>query len=435
MNQWAAQTVFWHIYPLGFCGAPLHPQANGDASPAPRLRRLINWLDYAQSLGTNGLLLAPIFASQSHGYDSINQFQIDPRLGSDDDFAELVEQASARGLPIVLDGVFSHVGSEHPWLLESLVTGPDGPHGDLFDIDWHAEGGPRPRVWEGHNSLVRLNHASHRAVEYVYNVMTHWLARGVAGWRLDAAYSVAPAFWMKVLPKVREQFPEAFFLGEIIHGDYPRFVTETDVDTVTQYELWKAIWSALKDTNFWELDAALTRHNGYLDTFIPQTFVDNHDVTRIASQVGSDKAIAALAILLTIGGIPSIYYGDEQGFTGVKGEGFGADDALRPEFPDVPPASYFSAEMFHLYCDLITLRRSRPWLANAKTTKVALTNPRITYLATARDNTTDRADSLEVTINLDASNTYDPNAPDTASGIAVTIRDSANNVIWEYYRP
>jgi len=429
MGAWADNTVFWHVYPLGFCGAPLHPQHNDD-NAAPRLHRLTNWLDYATTLGVNGLLLAPIFAAQSHGYDSIDQFRIDPRLGTEQDFMELVTQAKARDLHIVLDGVFSHVGSDHPWLQEALATGPDGPHGDLFDIDWGADGEAKPHVWEGHNSLARLNHASESAVDYVYQVMTYWLARGVSGWRLDAAYSVAPAFWDRVLPRVQEQFPDAFFLGEVIHGDYPRFVAETGVDTVTQYELWKAVWSSLADTNLWELDAALTRHNGYLNTFIPQTFIGNHDVTRIASQVGPEKAIAALAILLTIGGIPSIYYGDEQGFTAVKGTGFAADDALRPEFPEFPPESYFSSEFFQSYRELIYLRRSRPWLSSATSTKIALTNPRYTYRITAPDN----SDSLEVTIDLDANNSYDPNKPGTASGLAVTIRDSTGNTIWEYQR-
>ncbi len=99
----------------------------------------------------------------------------------------------------------------------------------------------------------------------------------------------------------------------MIHGDYPAFVAASGLDSVTQYELWKAIWSALNDHNLFELGHALGRHNGFLDTFVPLTFVGNHDVTRLASRLEDGRHLAhALAVLLTVGGTPAIYYGDEQ---------------------------------------------------------------------------------------------------------------------------
>lgn len=258
------------------------------------------------------------------------------RLSGEEDFDALVAACSQRGLRLLLDGVFSHVGAQHPDVIHALDEGPGGPTADLFDIDWNAPGGPAPRVFEGHASLVRLNHASERAVQYVTAVMEHWLARGIDGWRLDAAYSVDTGFWARVIPAVRGRHPNAWFLGEVIHGDHSRFVASSGLDATTQYELWKAIWSSIKDRNFFELDWALNRHNGFLAHFTPNTFVGNHDVTRIASVIGSDGAVMALAILLTLGGIPSIYYGDEQGFTGIKEERTGGDDAIRPAFPDTP---------------------------------------------------------------------------------------------------
>ena len=124
--NWVEHAIWWHVYPLGFTGAPIR---DGDRSPAPRLRRLLNWLDYAVELGASGLLLGPIFSSASHGYDSLDQLSIDPRLGGDADFDDLVAACRQRGLRLVLDGVFSHVSADHPLLRRALGEGPDGEVG------------------------------------------------------------------------------------------------------------------------------------------------------------------------------------------------------------------------------------------------------------------------------------------------------------------
>lgn len=408
-RQWANRTIWWHVYPLGFAGAPIWEHAD----PAPRLRRLLGWLDYAASLGFTGLLLGPIFTARTHGYDSLNQFEIDPRLGTMEDFEDLVAAARSRGMRVVLDGVFSHVGSAHPQLAVALAEGRDGPAARLFDVDWDAPSGPSPRVFEGHGDLVRLDHHSTAAEDYVGDVMEFWLARGIDGWRLDAAYSVDPAFWARVLTRVRPHYPEAWFLGEVIHGDYAGFVRASGVDSVTQYELWKAIWSSLADRNLFELDWTLRRHAELLASFIPNTFIGNHDVTRIASTLGAAGAVVALAVLMTVSGIPSIYYGDEQGFTGVKEERFGGDDAVRPAFPDSPgDLSPLGRPVLDAHRALIALRRERPWLTTARTEVLDLTNTHMTYRASSGG-----GDHLDVTLDLKGT----PSA---------SICDAAGTEIW-----
>ena len=145
------------------------------------------------------------------------------------------------------------------------------------------------------------------------------------------------AFWAQVLPRVREQFGDAWFVGEVIHGDYSVNVRDAGFDSITQYELWKAIWSSLNDGNFHELDHALARHNDFLDVFVPMTFIGNHDVTRIASKLENTRHLEhALVVLLTVGGTPSVYAGDESAYRGVKEERVGGDDAVRPEFTSPP---------------------------------------------------------------------------------------------------
>ncbi len=380
--NWVEHAIWWHVYPLGFVGAPIR-DVNWDEDASPRLRQLVNWLDYAVELGVSGLLLGPIFASSTHGYDSLDQFRIDPRLGTLEDFDYLVAECRSRGLRILLDGVFSHVGSDHPELRQVLEAGAGSPKSDLFDVDWDAPGGPKPRVFEGHGALVRLNHASLATRSYVSDVMRYWLDRGIDGWRLDAAYSVAPWFWAQVIPPLRDEFPESWFLGEVIHGDYTAFVEESKVDSVTQYELWKAIWSSLLDENLFELEWSLQRHNDFLSHFVPNTFVGNHDVSRIASTLGLDRAVIAFAILMTVGGIPSVYYGDEQGFTGIKEQTATGDDAVRPPMPlnpqDLLP---FGQPVLVQYRELIGIRRRHPWLVTAKTETVLVENKRLIYKTT-----------------------------------------------------
>lgn len=368
MPEWPEHVMWWHVYPLGFVGAPIRDGVDPDAAPVHRLDRLEPWLDHVIELGLNGLLLGPVFAAETHGYDTVDHFRIDPRLGDDADFDRLVTAARARGIRILLDGVFNHVGRAHPAFPAQT---PDGPQ--LFRGRW-LDGRFEADVFEGHDALVALDHSSPAVVDLVVEVMCHWLERGIDGWRLDAAYAVPSAFWAEVLPRVRERFPEAWFLGEVIHGDAAGIVHESTMDSLTQYELWQGIWHGIADGNLFELAHAVERHDELLRTFVPQTFVGNHDVTRIASAVGADLVPHALAVLFTVAGTPSVYAGDEFGWTAVKEERLGGDDAVRPEFPAGPGEVDADDRILAAHRALIALRRRKPWLWRAHTDVVDLAN-------------------------------------------------------------
>lgn len=352
--------IWWHVFPLGALGAPVHGRTFGPVEH--RLPRLENWLDYVIELGCSGLLLGPVFEASSHGYDTLDHYRIDSRLGDDADFDHLVAEAKRRGIAVMLDGVFNHVGIGH-----DLVTSGS----DLVRRDETGE----PLTWEGHGGLATLDHDNPAVAELVVDIMCHWLARGISGWRLDAAYSVDPVFWARVLPRVREQYPDAIFLGEILHGDYADLGRQGTLDTVTQYELWKAAWSSIKDVNFWELAWALERHQEFSDRLVMQTFIGNHDVERIASVVGDNGAALAIILLMTVPGVPSIYYGDEQAFRGVKGQSWTADDEIRPALPEHPSElATVGAWMLRLHQDLIGLRRRHPWLTRGRVEVVDKSN-------------------------------------------------------------
>ena len=369
---WVDHLIGWHVYPLGFVGAPTRLESQ---EVSHRLAHLEAWLDHAVALGCSGLALGPVFSSASHGYDTLDYFTIDPRLGDDDDFDHLLQAAHARGLSVLLDGVFNHVSRRNRIVQDAQSAGPDSDAGRM--VRWCAG---RLDVFEGHSDLVALNHDNPAVREHVTRIMNYWCGRGVDGWRLDAAYSVNPEFWAAVLPSVREKYPDVWIFGEVIHGDYASIVRASGMDSVTQYELWKGIWSSIESRNFFELDHALGRHNEFSDAFTPMTFVGNHDVTRIASRVGQDGAVLATAILATIGGIPLIYYGDELAYRGVKEERFGGDDDIRPVFPASPAdLSNLGADTLRAHQSLLGLRRRHPWLVDARTESLDLTNERYVY--------------------------------------------------------
>ncbi len=436
MPDWVDHAIWWHAYPLGFTGAPVDGP-DPDSGVRRRLGRLTDWLDYVVELGCNGLLLGPVFASQTHGYDTLDHLVIDPRLGDDADWDALVAAARERGVRLVLDGVFNHVGRGHPRVRAALAAGPGTEAGRW--VRWAGEGDAAvPAVFEGHDQLVVLNHDEPEVARYVADVMSHWLARGADGWRLDAAYAVPPGFWESVLPGVRARHPQAWVLGEMIHGDYAEYVARSGIDSVTQYELWKAVWSSLADRNFFELAWALDRHRAFLEVFLPQTFVGNHDVTRIVDQVGDPRhATHALAVLMFVAGTPSVYSGDEQGFRGVKEERFGGDDAIRPEFPPTPHG--LAPDGWGLYREhqrLIGFRRRHPWLVRAAGRTVQVANEQLVLESAAPDG----SDRLVLVLNL-GDEPFTPQEPvgervlgaggvDAASGAPGTVPPHA----WAVFR-
>ncbi|MBB5832802.1 alpha-amylase family glycosyl hydrolase [Brachybacterium aquaticum] len=345
--SWITDAICWQVYPLGFCGAPRHREdLTGEAygggageNVVHRLRRLTGWLDHLVALGANVLVLNPIFDSVSHGYDTLEHRRIDPRLGDDADFDALVAACHERGIRVVLDGVFNHISDRHPTARRAIAAGPDTEEGGR--IRW---AGTSPYGFEGNPDLIEVDLADQVVQDRIVEIMDKWLTRGADGWRLDAMYAAGAEAWAPILQRVRAAHPEAWILGEVIHGDYPAFAAASGADSITQYELWKAIWSSLHDGNLFELAHALGRHQDFLTAQrdagadgLPLTFVGNHDTTRIASQLtdGRDLA-AAIGLLALLPGIPAVYAGDEFGAAAVKEERAGGDDAIRPWFPGSP---------------------------------------------------------------------------------------------------
>jgi cyclomaltodextrinase / maltogenic alpha-amylase / neopullulanase len=380
---WIASVIWWHCYPLGFVDAEPRIAEVPAGKIRHRLDQLTGWFDYLIELGANGLMLAPVFASTSHGYDTLDHFRIDPRLGDLADFDALVREAQGRGIRICLDGVFNHVSQDHEIVQRALAEGPESEAGRWVTWDNGYTIG-----FEGNLDLVELNLAHPPVVDYIVEVMCFWLDRGADGWRLDAAFPAGGAAWRPVIDRVKAAHPDAWIVAELINGGYTEFVAESNVDSVTQYELWKAIWSSLNDHNLHELAWALSRHADFSARFRSQTFLGNHDQTRIATLVEDPRNLPlAIAVLLLVPGIPTIYAGDEQAFTGQKLDQPGGDNAVRPPFPRSPAELLpFGAETLRVYKELVGVRRDHPWLVDATLTVSDVTNTTMTiHLATGTD--------------------------------------------------
>lgn len=386
---WTAGRTWYQVHALRGLDAPdTNPAPHADTPVDHRLRRLEPWLDHVADLGAGGLLLTPIFASLTHGYDTVDAFRIDQRLGDNDDLAWLVAACHDRDLRLLLDGVFNHVSREFARFTD---VREDRGHTDAarwFRVDVDAEGpdGFGYDTFEGHGHLVALDHDADEVLDWAVDVACHWLDRGIDGWRLDAAYAVPTAFWSRFARRVLDRFPEAYLLGEVIHGDYPAFVTASGLHAVTQYQLYKAMWSWLRDRNPFELSWSLERHAEFASTFVPHTFTGNHDVTRLRTQVG-DPALTghALAVLCSVPGAPAVYYGDEFGLEGRKEEREGGDDAIRPSLSELPADEGGGAGVLQLHRDLLGVRRARPWLDTAQLEVLDVTDDHLRYRVTNGD--------------------------------------------------
>ena len=382
LPSWVAGRTLYHLHSLRAAGVPdVNPDVHAASTCSHGIHKLTTWLDHIVDLGAGGILLTPVGVSMTHGYDVVDPFRLDQRLGDERDWDVFVDACAARDLPIVLDGVFNHVGRAFPRFADLRRDGPRSPHAAWFRIDPTRDDGDgfSYDTFEGHRDLVALDHRNDEVLDWAIEVACHWLSRGADGWRLDVAYAVPTDFWRRFSDAVTDRHPDALLFGEQITGDYPSFVTRSGLQAVTQYELHKALWSSCNDRNLFELSWALQRHREFCRTFTPVTFVGNHDVSRIRSQLGDPRHVGhVLAVLFTLPGIPCIYYGDEFGADGVKEHRPGGDDAIRPAL-DALPSPDRRADLLDLHRRLIAIRRERPWLTDAHLDVTVTENEHLQY--------------------------------------------------------
>jgi glycosidase len=336
MAKWYEQAVFYHMYPLGMLGAP---KENHQQEVEHRLPKLLPWVDHIQKLGCTAVYIGPLFESTSHGYDTRDYKQVDWRLGDNEDFKTFVRYCHERGIRVVVDGVFNHTGREFGAFLDIQKNREQSPY-----CGWYQElsfQGNTPyndgfwyKAWRNCFELANLNLQNPDVKNYLFDVIRFWIHEfDIDGIRLDCADCLDFGF-MNEMRRITEQEKEDFWLmGEVIHGDYSRWIRDAHLHSVTNYELHKGLYSGHNDHNYFEIAHSIRRqfdsNGGIYRGCKLYSFLDNHDVDRIASKLQNPEHLPLVWMLLyTLPGIPSIYYGSEWGIEGRK-EG-GNDDPLRP---------------------------------------------------------------------------------------------------------
>lgn len=333
---WYDEAVFYHIYPLGLTGAP---KQNSYGEPEHRLNTLLPWITHIKKIGCNALYIGPLFESVGHGYETTDYKKLDSRLGTNEDLAAFVAECHRQGIKVVLDGVFNHTGRDFFAFQDLKQNREQSAYKDWYcNVNFWGNNeyndGFSYENWGGHNLLVKLNQHNPAVKDYICDVIRFWVSEfDIDGIRLDAA-DVLDFEYMKALRRTANEVkPDFWLMGEVIHGDYTRWVNEGTLHCVTNYTLHKALYSGHNDHNYFEIAHTVKRlyemGGNRIDGLRLYNFTDNHDVERIYTKLNKKEHFAPVHVLLyTLPGVPSIYYGSEFGIEGKK-ERF-SDDSLRP---------------------------------------------------------------------------------------------------------
>lgn len=407
--SWYNEAIFYHIYPLGLTGAPKY---NEYSTPAHRLNTLIPWIEHVKEIGCTAIYIGPLFESVGHGYETTDYKKLDSRLGTNEDLTTFVSECHKKGIKVILDGVFNHTGRDFFAFKDIQKSRENSPY-----INWYCNinfwgnnefnDGFSYDNWGGYNLLVKLNQRNPEVQNYICDIIRFWVSEfNIDGIRLDTADVLDFDFMRMLRRTANEVKPDFWLMGEVIHGDYSRWVNGETLHSVTNYALHKALYSGHNDHNYFEIAHTVKylQNMGKLDLY---NFVDNHDVERIYTKLYNKAHFTPVHILLyTLPGIPSIYYGSEFGIEGRKEKS--SDDSLRPalnldDYNDAMKNNPCTA----LVAALSKIRVNTPALSYGGYTELHLTNRQYAFardLDGIRVIITVNNDDNDCSINLPAGN-------------------------------
>ena len=370
--------IMYQIYPIGFCNAP----KENDGIVVSRIKKVMEWSDYYSDLGIDTILFNPIFESDKHGYDTRDFAKIDCRLGTNEDFKEVCSDLKSKNIRIVLDAVFNHVGRGF-WAFQDVIRNRENSkYRDWFYIDFNRNNNNNDGLfyegWEGHYDLVKLNLQNQDVIDHIFENIKNWINEfDIDGLRLDVAYCLDKEFLKKLRKYCESIKPDFFILGEVLFGDYSQFVNNDMLHSCTNYECFKGLFSSFNDMNLFEISHSLNRQFGTDNSAIYKglnllKFVDNHDVSRIATILTNKNHLPLVyGLMFGMPGIPCIYYGSEWGQEGDKKV---SDYELRPSF-DKPVYN----DLSDLIKKLIEIHKDNKVLTYGNYRAISLTNKQLVF--------------------------------------------------------
>jgi cyclomaltodextrinase / maltogenic alpha-amylase / neopullulanase len=413
--DWVQDAIFYQIFPDRFARSSRNPASNlpfepWDSPPTPHgykggdLYGIVEKLDYLKELGITALYLNPIFSSASnHRYHAYDYYTVDPLLGGDAAFKELLEKAHRKDIRIILDGVFNHA-SRGFWQFHHVLESGDGsPYRDWFLFDperlsrkkhWGAYPGPQElkalqqedsitaigyRGWWNLPALPKFNTNTPVVREYLFGVAEHWIRLGIDGWRLDVPTEIDDdSFWQEFRGRVRAINPEAYIVGEIWHESH-RWLKGDQFDAVMNYDVTKPVLAFFpgkhldmqvlhQQSNYHGIQHSIDAHEfaNHIDhnlnlykpdiTYAQLNLLDSHDTPRYLSCASGDKDSLKMAWLFMFAypGAPCVYYGDEIGMEGEH------DPDCRRAFPW--DESEWDTSLLSYVGELVSLRKEKPAL-------------------------------------------------------------------------
>lgn len=407
--NWYENAVFYHIYPIGYFGCPR--QNDQTSEPTHKILRLIDDIPHIKSLGCSAIYFGPVFESVAHGYDTIDYKTIDRRLGTNEDFKKVCDALHENGIKVVLDGVFNHVGRDFVAFRDVREHKMSSSKKDWFHVREGNSGyndGFYYEGWEGHYELVKLNLYNPEVKQYLKDVITGWREEfGIDGLRLDVAYCLDQNFLKELRGHCKWLSPDFFLLGETLHGDYNMWMNDQMLDSVTNYECYKGLFSSFNDMNMFEIAHSINRQFGNENWCLYRgkhlyTFVDNHDVTRVATILKTKEHLPLIyTLMFMMPGIPSVYYGSEYAIEGDKRGG--GDDALRPGFDLDKMKSEGHRDLTEHIKSLAEIQKNHPAASQGDYKQVQLTNRQYAFSRSADGETlitVINADGAPFTFNL-----------------------------------
>jgi neopullulanase len=393
--DWVRDAVFYQIFPDRFARSPAAPKPRhlDEWGAVPTRHRyqggdligVVDRLDYLQDLGINALYFTPVFQSASnHRYHTHDYEKVDPMLGGTPALRTLIDQAHARGIRIVLDGVFNHASRGFFQFHDIMENGPDSAYLDWFHVSEFPlnayETGKKPNygAWWGMPALPKFNTGCPEVREFLWGIARKWIDFGIDGWRLDVPSEIDDdSFWREFRRRVKDGNRDAYIVGEI-WADAVRWLQGDMWDAVTNYSFTRAcvayfIGSELDERELRKTTLFPAGEPGALPfrkaierllgmyapsvTGVMLNLLGSHDMARFITLARGDRSALRLATVfqMTFPGAPSVYYGDEIGMRG------GHDPANRGAFPWHKPETW-DTDLRREFQRLIALRRASPAL-------------------------------------------------------------------------